>query len=258
MVTRKKNRHRSRRSDEEYEELFGSFDGNTSSIPSLIPMFGVMLMTMLILFLPYAVQYSKYGGNRGPDMDRDRKPFDEGVDSKISNTLFRRIYRMKRESFDNLHSTLEPALKNAFFPKGGGTRKPGVSNYLIDTKTRLAIAICFFAGADPYDIMRVNNVGYASVFYSVWVVIDVINASDFLAYSFPDHDEQKQIARAFEAKSGAGFNCVIGAIDGLLICIPHKPAEYFCKMINAVVFVTTSSIGIQRWEVFILIGVVSR
>ena len=66
---------------------------------------------------------------------------------------------------------------------------------------------------------------------SVWVVIDVINASDFLAYSFPDHDEQKKIARAFEAKSGADFNCVIGAIDGLLICI-HKPAEYFCKMIN--------------------------
>ena len=35
---KKKNRDRACRNDEEYEELFGSFDGDSSSIPSLLLM----------------------------------------------------------------------------------------------------------------------------------------------------------------------------------------------------------------------------
>lgn len=65
----------------------------------------------------------------------------------------------------------------------------------------------------------------------MWVVIDVINKCDKLAYSFPDLKEQAEIAWAFQSKSGAGFSCVIEAIDGLLIAI-RKPAEYFCQMMN--------------------------
>ena len=63
------------------------------------------------------------------------------------------------------------------YSKGGGTPKRGKSNYLIDTKTWLAIAIWFFVGADPYNLLGVYDVGYhASVIRSVWVVIDVLSA----------------------------------------------------------------------------------
>jgi hypothetical protein len=135
-----------------------------------------MMFTMIVSFLPYCMQYdSSYGGNKSSEIKRDRKPFDEGIDSKLTSSLFRRVYRMSRNSFDKLHSILEPALNRIFFPRGGGVRKPGKSSYLIDTKTRLAIAIRFFAGASPYDLMRVHGVSLTSVFRSVWGVIDAVN-----------------------------------------------------------------------------------
>ena len=64
--------------------------------------------------------------------------------------------------------------------------------------------------------MLTHDVGYASVYYSVWGVIDAINNTERLAYRFPNHDEQRDIARGFLARSGAGFDKVIGATDGIV------------------------------------------
>ena len=169
-------------------------------------------------------------GRKGRERRRKRKPFDEGVATKLSDYFFRRVYRMTRASFDHLHSILEPELEKIFFPGNGGKRKKK-SKYHIDTKTRLSIALRYFAGADPKDIMLIHDVGYASVYYSVWGVIDAINNTERLAYRFPNHDEQRDIARGFLARSGAGFDKVIGAIDGLLICI-LKPSIDFCRELN--------------------------
>ena len=128
-------------------------------------------------------------GSKTSEMKRDRMPFKEKVDAKLSENIFRRIYRMSRCSFYRLHSILEDDLVKEFYPKGGGTRSPGTNSYLINTKTRLSIAIRFFAGLDPTDLMQIHNVGLTSVFYSVWVVIDVINNCDQLKYDFPSHEE---------------------------------------------------------------------
>ena len=85
------------------------------------------------------------------------------------------------------------------------------------------MALRYFTGADPYDIMLIHDVGLATVYQSVWGVIDAINRTPRLAYHFPDHAEQREIARGFRRRSGAGFDKIIGAIDGLIICI-LKPA----------------------------------
>ena len=110
-------------------------------------------------------------------------------------------------------------------------RKANRSRYLIDTKTRLSIAIRFFAGADPCDVMQVHDVSLTSVYYTVWGVIEAINACDYLRYKFPNHEEQKEIARGFGLKSGAGFKKVIGAIDGLVICI-LLPCLSICRSLE--------------------------
>jgi hypothetical protein len=52
-----------------------------------------------------------------------------------------------------------------------------------------------------------------------------------LAYSFPTHEEQEKIAKGFYAMSGAGFKCVVGAIDGLLIWTLMPPL-FLCRMID--------------------------
>ncbi len=58
--------------------------------------------------------------------------------------------------------------------------------------------------------MRVHGVSLTSVFCSVWGVIDAVNLTQRLAYSFPTHEEQEKIAKGFYAMSGAGFKCVAG------------------------------------------------
>ena len=195
---------------------------------SFAKMFFAMLYSILLLYIPSLLfEY----GTKGKELKRDRRPFEEKIDAKLSDNLFRRIYRMSRQSFYKLHEMLEPKLNEIFFPKGGGKRKPGKCSYLIDTKTRLSIALRFFAGADPVDLMQIHDVGLVSVYYSVWCVIDAINQTDELKYSFPAEAEQEVIAAGFKRKSGAGFSNVIGAIDGLVICT-LMPSLIICRMLN--------------------------
>ena len=63
------------------------------------------------------------------------------------------------------------------------------------------------------DIMQIHEVGLISVYYSVWSVIDAINQTEGLAYKFPNHDRQKEIAQGFRSKSGPGFDNITGAIN---------------------------------------------
>ena len=74
-----------------------------------------------------------------------------------------------------------------FFSKGGDSQKKNKCCYLMNTKTGLSIAIRYFAGKSPSDIMQVHDVSLASVYYSVWGVIDAINTTESLAYRFPNH-----------------------------------------------------------------------
>jgi hypothetical protein len=70
-----------------------------------------------------------------------------------------------------------------------------------------------------------------SIFYSIWGVVDVVNNSKNLKIRFPNHHEQKTIAQGFKKMSGAGFDKVIGTIDGILIWVV-KPSKAECKRLK--------------------------
>jgi hypothetical protein len=133
-----------------------------------------------------------------------------------------------KESFYNLHDLLRVDLEKHFFPKNGGTRSIQENSYFIKTEIRLSLAIRYFAGACPYNLMLTHGVCYTSVFNSVWGAVDVINKKPELKIMFPDKQEQLKIAEGFESMSGAGFDTVIGAIDGILIWI-IKPNKSECE-----------------------------
>ncbi len=82
-----------------------------------------------------------------------------------------------------------------------------------------------------YDIMLVHGVSLQSVYNSVWGVVDVINVTAELKYQVPDHEQQREIAAGFCARSGAGFDSVVGAIDGLVVCT-IMPTLSECKHMN--------------------------
>ena len=150
---------------------------------------------------------------RGLQKKRCRKSFDE-IQAFLTDRIFHRVYQMHKSSFNRLYTILQPQLD---FILGGGARGCN-SAYHISTKCRLSMALRYFAGGSPYDIMQVHGVCHVSVLESVWGVVDAINATTFFDYSFPSHEQQRKIAAGFQAKSGADFNNVVGAIDGLVIC----------------------------------------
>ena len=177
----------------------------------------------------------------------------ESVRDEIGDDLFRRAYRMSFTSFQELHALLQPvitAIHKELMDKASakrreertrrlGTRRTGVAcwrqwqrfvpNGVIHTTVRLAIALHFFAGGDIYDIAPLYGVGRTDTFRSVWMVVEAVLCTDAWKLVFPEnHTEQKQLARAFANRSQAGFNCCVGAVDGILIWV-LQPSPSCCK-----------------------------
>jgi hypothetical protein len=127
---------------------------------------------------------------------------------------------MSRDSFEILHEMLEPALKEEF---NVCERKRGSSpNGDIPTRLRLSAALRFFAGGSIYDIIVTHGISKVSVYKSIYGVVNVVNQHKSLAFNsggaeFPSHAEQREIAAGFLKKSGAGFDKVVLALDGMLV-----------------------------------------
>ena len=77
------------------------------------------------------------------------------------------------------------------------------------------------------------------IYTSVWRVVDAINNTKSLDIVFPDYNEQEVISKRFKKKSVAGFDSVVGCIDGMLLWMeqPYKsdcdvagvgPKKIFC------------------------------
>ena len=99
----------------------------------------------------------------------------------------RRAYRMDSDTFWHLHKLLQPSKRG---------RAP---NCDIPSELKLSLAIRYFAGGDPYDLMISHGVSLSSVYNSVWQVVDAVNACEDLVIEFPtDHEAQKDIAEGFK------------------------------------------------------------
>jgi hypothetical protein len=109
----------------------------------------VFLLFLYHTFLPGDLMF----GYKEKEAKRDCKPFDEKIGHKLSDYFFWWVYRMEWHPFNRLFEIPEPLLERIFFLCVGGYRKENKSQYSIDTKPRLSIAICFFIGTDPCNIM---------------------------------------------------------------------------------------------------------
>jgi DDE superfamily endonuclease len=179
-------------------------------------------------------------GWRGKTRARTRISMHE-IYNELGPAYFKRAYRMSYETFCKLSNKLHAAIANF-------ARKPGSSplfsrrgpNGLITPSVRLGCALRYFAGGSPYDIMTSMGIGRADISRSVWFVVDAINQRADMDIIYPkDHDAQQQIAKEFQAKSKADFDCCAGAVDGILIWTNRPtaldaeatevgPAKYFC------------------------------
>ena len=172
-----------------------------------------------------------HDGDKCKEIQLCCKELEKDIFQPLGNQYSRRAYRMNRQSFYKLFTILKTELEDEFLPfinniTSNARRKD--SKYYINLKIRLSCALQFFAGADPLDLMLSHGISHSSVYRSVWGVVDCINRHDGLKFYFPSHDQQMEISEGFKEKSGASFNWLIGAIDGLLICIT-KPSKKCCE-----------------------------
>ena len=94
------------------------------------------------------------------------------------------------------------------------------------------MAIHYFAGGDPLNIMSSFGVGHTDMLDSVWYVVDVVNSCPDFSLTYPNcHQQQQPIAQDFLEKSMANFNCVAGAIDGIVIWIT-RPTVQDCEEVG--------------------------
>jgi hypothetical protein len=146
--------------------------------------------------------------------------------------MFRELGKKARQAFKSslvgflqLHEILEPYLEEQF---GSSTR--GRPNGVISTKLRLSAALRFFCGASIFDIQLTHGIGEASVYKSVYGVINAVNKCPHFQFNegggeFPNHSEQRSIASGFFQKSGAEFDKVVMAIDGMLVWTVQPSAQ---------------------------------
>ena len=144
----------------------------------------------------------------------------------------RRSYRMNSIDFWTLYNIILP-----YYPKRElinenkrvnkkRKRKSIPPNGEIHTSLRLSIALRYFAGGSPYDLMSSHGVGHNDIYNSVWGIVDAVNQCPKLQISYPtSHEKQKEIAGKFANKSDIGFDNCAGCIDGILIWTnkPTKP-----------------------------------
>ena len=165
------------------------------------------------------------------DSHRVHKDLEKDIFNQLGHYYFPRAYRMDKKTFYHLHSILQPSLEKHFFPRDGGNRDMYLNPYLIKTEVRLSIALRYFAGASPYDLIVTHGVSMTSIFFSIWGVVDCVNNCSHFDIVFPDYQSQMDIAKGFQKQSGANFNSAIGAIDGIPIWI-LKPFKQECLLAN--------------------------
>jgi hypothetical protein len=192
----------------------------TSLVASVVGAFAVMLALKTI---------GREKGWRGLVIRRRRVSM-RSIFQQLGPRYFQKAYRMKYDTFLKLGELLRPYITK-YARKTGYDYVSLLShqrigpNGSIHQLVRLGCAIRYFAGGSPYDIMTTMGISRADVSRSVWIVVEAINNCHELHIRFPtDHNEQRQIALDFKAKSSAGFGCCVGAVDGILIWI-GRPSE---------------------------------
>ena len=174
-----------------------------------------------------------------PDLEKERvirtrSSIFEVLAQLGSPDAIRRAIRMTEDSFWKLVDIL-------FKGDMHNDRKRGIAvGGDLSNPCKLYIGLRMFAGASVYDLAVIFGVHLATIYRSLWYIVDIINDTSTIGIKFPDTlVEQEKIAEGFKKKSWVGFDNCVGCIDGMLVWIdkPTKnslmetkvgPKKFFC------------------------------
>ena len=91
--------------------------------------------------------------------------------SRMSEADFKLRYRLSFDSFNKLLEQLQPKLDVANVRQAVNCR----SGMPIPVEARLAVALRYFAGGDPKDLMLIYDMSKCQVMRCIWCAVDAIN-----------------------------------------------------------------------------------
>ena len=123
--------------------------------------------------------------------------------SKLCPYYVRQSYRMREVDFWNLLSLIAPY--NPHSKNRNKKSKRGKTHYpngKIHDSLCLSIAIRYFAGASPYNLMMSHSIGMTDVCKSIRFIFDAVNRHPAFRKVFPTyHQQQKESTEGFCLKS---------------------------------------------------------
>jgi hypothetical protein len=173
--------------------------------------------------------------NRDRPRNRRRSTWSTFADN-FSDRIFRRMFRMSRESFEVLCSLIESCVGEEVFKserylagRWGSTATDAATNAMggfLSGEMKVAMTIRLLAGGSYLDILASYATGETAVYNAFHEVIGWINST----FSFPlteilrNHDEISlhKISDGFAAFSSYVFRGCFGAIDGIAIRIDGR------------------------------------
>jgi hypothetical protein len=189
--------------------------------------------------------------NRVPPQLKCRRMWPE-IRDKFSDTVFRRMFRMSKESYYEILclKIVDEVGEEQFKPcdylmSKGKTLQEKCTTFhggVISGELKLAMAIRMLAGASYLDLLDTYDVGPVSIYASFHHTISWINQTfDFVLHRMlaeKDADGLQRIADSFSTLSNGVFGGILGALDGVAVKIrcPSSTRDgvvdvgnYFCR-----------------------------
>ena len=176
-----------------------------------------------VLFLLDTLKGQKKRKNKSTHNPARKSPTMYQIEQDL-HPYFRNAYRMSVKYFYKIFNLIRKDLTKVVFNSCVTYKNQ------IDLELRLSMALCIFAGGSSIDLFGFHKVCRTTVYDSLWIIVDVINQCNELEFHFPTKEEQK-ICEGFKHKSGAGFDNVIGALDGMLVWT-LKPSPESCSLLQ--------------------------
>ena len=148
----------------------------------------------------------------GPNREVRDFSWDEHV-RYFTDAEFKLRYRVSWDSFNTLLRILEPGLRVANEAQAIKSR----SGKPIELSTRLAVALRYFAGGCPLDLICIYKMGKTQVFRCIWLVVDAVNTHlKNIHFPIDDADALAELELGFRAATRGDFwRGQVGAIDGV-------------------------------------------
>ena len=170
-----------------------------------------------------------------------------GFWNRVSDSHFRRQFRMTRHAFTHLCNVLCTAVgvetfrpENMVLPATSNSASNESRGGLIPGEVKVAIALRLLSGGSYLDLMPLFDVSNPHIYVIFDDFLDwVLSAFHFPLAGFLEREDWgalAALAEPFSYASNGSFNGIIGALDGLAIRIrcPWEsevpdPGNYFCR-----------------------------